>query len=173
MSFFTQGFMRLRNITFKQWLLFFALMALSFGLDRYVKHIMLEGFFWDSEIITIGGYALVYNAGVAFSMFSFLAEYLKYIQMIFLVFVIFGAILSEFFVRHYMPLGVLLGAGISNILDRFIYDGVVDYVYWHYYFDFAIFNLADVFIDISVGIIILQMLLKPEAKAKTSSNEIH
>ena len=47
---------------------------------------------------------------------------------------------------------------LSNIIDRFVYEGVVDYVYWHYWFDFAIFNLADVLIDCSVVIIILQML---------------
>ena len=35
---------------------------------------------------------------------------------------------------------------------------VVDYVYWHYWFDFAIFNLADVLIDVAVVIIIWQML---------------
>ncbi|WP_416863199.1 signal peptidase II, partial [Helicobacter ganmani] len=44
------------------------------------------------------------------------------------------------------------------IIDRFVYEGVVDYVYWHYWFDFAIFNLADVLIDISVVLMIYQML---------------
>ena len=58
-------------------LVFAALFIFSIALDQWVKFIMLEGFVWESEAITIGGRALVYNKGVAFSMFSFLEEYLK------------------------------------------------------------------------------------------------
>ncbi|MCH5313850.1 MAG: lipoprotein signal peptidase [Helicobacter sp.] len=137
---------------------FIAFFIVSIALDRWVKILMLEGFVWDSEALTIGGYALVYNKGVAFSMFSFLQEYLKYIQILFLCAVLLFALWSDFFMKHYAPLGMLLGAGLSNIIDRFIYGGVVDYVYWHYGFDFAIFNLADVLIDCAVALIIWQIL---------------
>ncbi|WP_300899796.1 signal peptidase II, partial [uncultured Helicobacter sp.] len=74
------------------------------------------------------------------------------------------ALCSDFFLKHYVTLGILVGAGVSNILDRFMYEGVVDYVYWHYWFDFAIFNLADVMIDISVVLIIWQMLREKHSK---------
>lgn len=53
-------------------------------------------------------------------------------------------------VKFIYPLSLILAAGSSNILDRFIHIGVVDYVYWHCGFDFAIFNLADVVIDIAI-----------------------
>ncbi|MCX2716671.1 signal peptidase II [Helicobacter sp. MIT 21-1697] len=152
------SFTHLRQITTRQMCIFIALFALSILLDQWVKLIMLEGFVWENEAITIGGRALVYNKGVAFSMFSFLEEYLKYIQILFLFLLLLGALWSDFFVKHYVPLGILIGAGLSNIIDRFMYGGVVDYVYWHYWFDFAIFNLADVLIDISVALMILQML---------------
>ena len=46
--------------------------------------------------------------------------------------------------------GILFGAAIGNLYDRFVYGGVVDYVYWHCGFDFAVFNFADVMIDLSV-----------------------
>ncbi len=139
----TFAFRYLKQITAKQLSIFIALFILSIALDQWVKFIMLEGFVWESEAITIGGRALVYNKGVAFSMFSFLFA---------------GALWSDFFIKHYVPLGILIGAGLSNIIDRFVYEGVVDYVYWHYWFDFAIFNLADVLIDISVVLMIYQML---------------
>ena len=29
---------------------------------------------------------------------------------------------------------LLYAGGLSNILDRFTYGGVVDYFYWHYWF---------------------------------------
>jgi len=46
--------------------------------------------------------------------------------------------------------GLLIGAAAGNLYDRFVYGGVVDYFYWHCGFDFAVFNYADVMIDISV-----------------------
>ncbi|WP_334084268.1 signal peptidase II [Helicobacter typhlonius] len=154
----TFAFRHLKQITAKQLSIFIVLFILSIALDQWVKFIMLEGFVWESEAITIGGRALVYNKGVAFSMFSFLEEYLKYIQIVFLCAVLIFALMSDFFIKYYAALGILLGSGLSNVFDRFIHGGVVDYVYWHYWFDFAIFNLADVLIDCSVVIIILQML---------------
>ncbi len=61
---------------------------------------------------------------------------------------------KDVFRLYYFPTALLLAGGISNIYDRFLHGGVVDYVYWHCGFDFAIFNLADVLIDISVVLII-------------------
>ena len=49
-----------------------------------------------------------------------------------------------------VPVGILVGAGLSNVYDRFIHEGVVDMVYWHCGFDFAVFNFADVMIDLAV-----------------------
>ena len=72
----TFAFRHLKQITAKQLSIFIVLFILSIALDQWVKFIMLEGFVWESEAITIGGRALVYNKGVAFSMFSFLEEYL-------------------------------------------------------------------------------------------------
>ena len=102
---------------------------------------------------------LVFNYGVAFSMFSFLESSLKWIQLL----LISGALI--YVVRlnkrcYSLPSGILIGAGLSNIYDRFIHGGVVDYVYWHYGFNFAIFNFADVMIDLSVAWILL-LNLKP------------
>ena len=46
----------------------------------------------------------------------------------------------------------------GNILDRFTYGAVVDYFAWHYMFEFAIFNFADVMIDLAVVIIIVMQI---------------
>lgn len=160
-----------RAISRGQILIFFALLAGALVLDQYVKQLMLGGFAWDSEALTIGGRALVYNRGVAFSMLSFLEESLKYLQIFFLIALVAGSMLSDFFARHFVPLGVLVGSGFSNILDRFIHGGVVDYVYWHYYFDFAIFNLADVLIDVSVALMVLQMLRTKRDSTKSDDSK--
>lgn len=102
---------------------------------------------------------LAYNYGVAFSMFAFLADYLKYIQLgIVLIAVIYLIKNEEVFKEYYIPIALLFAGGLSNILDRFTYGGVVDYFYWHYGFEFAIFNFADVIIDLAVAIIIYKQI---------------
>ncbi|WP_345992873.1 signal peptidase II [Sulfurimonas sp. HSL-1716] len=92
---------------------------------------------------------LVFNYGVAFSMFAFLEDSLKWIQLL----LISGAFVYVVNLKkscYTLPAGILIGAGFSNIYDRFVHGGVVDYVYWHCGFDFAIFNFADVMIDLAV-----------------------
>lgn len=137
---------------------FFLFFIIVFCADQAIKYAFLSGFSASSQWIDL---VLVFNKGVAFSMFAFLGEYLKYIQLV-LIFGIFGYLLSEkeMLRRFSAELGLVLGGGASNILDRFIHGGVVDYVYWHKWFDFAVFNFADVMIDLGVGIIILRMIIK-------------
>jgi len=137
-----------------------------FALDQGVKYIFVNGWEWHSEVFSL---VLTYNYGVAFSMFAFLAENLKFIQIaILLVAVIYLIVNKEVFEDYYLPISMLFAGGLSNVFDRFIHGGVVDYFYWHYWFDFAIFNLADVIIDIAVVIILIEQyrLYKKEKKEK-------
>ena len=110
---------------------------------------------------------LAYNYGVAFSMFSFLEHYLKYIQLIIvLVATLYLLKNKNVFKEYYFPIALLYAGGLSNILDRFTYGGVVDYFYWHYLFDFAIFNIADVMIDLAVVIIIYKQIKQSREEKK-------
>ena len=109
---------------------------------------------------------LAYNYGVAFSMLEFLAQYLKYIQLSIVVFATIYLIKNkDVFYKYYIPIALLYAGGLSNILDRFTYGAVVDYFAWHYMFEFAIFNFADVMIDLAVVIIIV-MQIKESRKQK-------
>jgi signal peptidase II len=130
-----------------------ALFLVLFFLDQYIKSLFVDGFELKGECISL---VLAYNYGVAFSMFSFLEGNLKYVQIaILLIGMIYLSFHKELFTTYYIPVALLLAGGISNIYDRFIHGGVVDYVYWHCGFEFAIFNLADVLINISVGLILI------------------
>jgi len=117
-----------------------------FIIDQNIKSLFVEGFRYYTECIDL---ILVYNKGVAFSMFAFLDEYLKYIQLL-LVSGVLGYVLYLKRVCYAFPAGLLLGGAFSNIYDRFIHGGVVDMVYWHCGFNFAVFNFADVMIDLAV-----------------------
>lgn len=136
----------------KKLFIFLVLFTVLFTLDQYIKILFVNGYEKEGECISL---VLAYNYGVAFSMFSFLEGNLKYIQIA----IMLGGILylvfnKDVFKDYYIPSAMLLAGGISNIYDRFIHGGVVDYVYWHCGFDFAIFNLADVIIDAAVVLII-------------------
>ncbi len=117
-----------------------------FIIDQNIKWMFVEGFRYYTECIDL---ILVYNRGVAFSMFAFLEEALKWIQLVLLA----GVVGYTLWLKkncYILPVGIMIGAGFSNVYDRFIHGGVVDYVYWHCGFDFAVFNFADVMIDIAV-----------------------
>jgi len=147
-------------------LISFLLFSVLLMLDQYVKFVFVNGYEWHSEVFSL---VLTYNYGVAFSMFSFLAENLKFIQIAILgAAVIYLIVNREIFQHYYIPISMLFAGGISNIADRFIHGGVVDYFYWHHWFDFAIFNLADVIIDFAVFLILLEQyrIYKREKQSK-------
>ncbi len=110
---------------------------------------------------------LVFNKGVAFSLLSFLEGGLKYLQIL-LILGLFIYLMrqKELFQNHAIDFGMVFGAGVSNILDRFVHGGVVDYVYYHYGFDFAIFNFADVMIDVGVGVLLLRQFFFKQKQNK-------
>lgn len=134
-----------------------------FLLDQWVKSLILEGVRYEGNAISI---IYVLNDGVAFSMFAFLGEWLKWIQLVLLVLLGYGVLVSsELLKKDYFALALIIGSGISNLYDRFVHGGVVDYIYWHYGFKFAVFNLADVLINLGVGIFLFKLLFtkKPPA----------
>ena len=128
-----------------------------FIVDQNIKSIFVDGFRYYTDCIDL---ILVYNKGVAFSMFAFLDEWLKYIQVVLVLGVMIYIIMLKQ-VCYALPAGLLLVGAFSNVYDRFIHGGVVDMVYWHCGFDFAVFNFADVMIDIAV-VWILVLNFKPK-----------
>lgn len=138
---------------------FFIFFICIMCVDQAIKYLFTHGgLSVKGEWIDL---VLIYNRGVAFSMFAFLGEYLKIIQLALIV-GIFGYLIGEraMLARFSVELGIILGAGASNVLDRFIHGGVVDYVFWHKWFNFAVFNFADVMINLGVVIILLRLLIK-------------
>ena len=146
------------------------LFGIVFIIDQLVKY-GFANFDWDVN----GPYMslkLAYNHGVAFSMFSFLEHNLKYVQLsIVLIATIYLLRNKNIFEEYYLSIGLLYAGGLSNILDRFTYGGVVDYFYWHYGFEFAIFNLADVMINIAVALIIYKQIKQIRAEKKKKNIE--
>ena len=133
---------------------FIKIFLFIFILDQISKILILNGIRFESDCISL---ILVFNKGVAFSMFAFLEEYLKYIQLILILGVTLYFFSNKEYVKEYTTgAAIVLGAGVSNLTDRFIHEGVVDYVYWHCGFDFAVFNFADMMIDLGVLLLLIK-----------------
>jgi signal peptidase II len=93
-------------------------------------------------------------------MFASLGQYVKWLQITLVTFVI-GFIFYEGYIKKFpFALGLLVGGAIGNIVDRFYHEGVVDYVAWHCGFNFAVFNYADVMIDIAIVWILIASYLE-------------
>lgn len=148
----------------KKYFICCVLFILVFTIDRLSKNVFLNGFTWECDFFSL---YLVFNKGVAFSMFSFLDEYLKYIQIaILLIAFIFLVKEKKILNTHLYSICIIFSGGAANIIDRFFYAGVVDFFAWHYYFNFAIFNVADVCINIGVALILIkEIILKLKHKS--------
>jgi signal peptidase II len=103
---------------------------------------------------------LFYNRGVAFSMLEFLGDNLKWVQVVLIVGIIIYVFYEGYLKEYAFAIGLIVGGALGNLYDRFEHVGVVDYVAWHCGFDFAIFNYADVMIDLGVAIILLMTFLE-------------
>ncbi|MGG7048985.1 MULTISPECIES: signal peptidase II [unclassified Campylobacter] len=134
---------------------FLAIFASIFVIDQAIKWAYVQGYgHYDGEYFSL---ILTYNKGVAFSMFAFLGENLKLIQVALLAIALLYLVREREILRsHTSAVAIIFGAGCSNVLDRFINGGVVDYIFWHKWFEFAVFNFADVMINFGVALILWQ-----------------
>ncbi len=138
----------------------FLLVALgTFIIDQNIKSLFVEGYYRAGECIDL---ELHYNKGVAFSMLSFIGPYLKWIQSLLIIGILFYVFKEGYLKRYAFPVGLLIGGALGNVYDRFVHEGVVDYIAWHCGFNFAVFNYADVAIDIAVAWIIIMVYFFPE-----------
>jgi signal peptidase II len=133
---------------------FFLVLLGTFIIDQNIKMLFVDGYYRAGECIDL---VLHYNRGVAFSMLASLGAYLKWIQLVLIIGILY-MIFKEGYIKLYaFPLGLLMGGALGNLYDRFVHIGVVDYVAWHCGFNYAVFNFADVAIDIAVVWILFAM----------------
>ena len=157
----------------RSYTIFVLLVVATFFIDQSLKVMAMEAVNGVEYSTIIKGSCidleLYYNRGVAFSMLSFLGDNLKWIELL-LIFGIIFYIFYEGYVKKYaLPLGLIIGGALGNLYDRFIHDGVVDYVAWHCGFNFAVFNYADVMIDVGVAIVLLLSFLEYRQEKKSNS----
>jgi len=103
-----------------------------------------------------------YNYGVAFSMLSGMEGwFIVTMRLLVVAFVLWlwRRTSKDRFFAH-LGYAMIIAGALGNLVDRLIFGYVIDYVLFHTAtWSFAVFNLADSFITIGAGAIILDEIL--------------
>src|SRR5205814_10527463 len=57
-------------------------------------------------------------------------------------------------------LGLILAGTLGNLFDRVVFGGVRDFLYF-YWFEWPVFNVADCFLVVGAGVLLLQAFTTP------------
>lgn len=145
---------------------FFAIALAAFGLDQAFKHwVHTHMALYESIPLIPNLFALTYvrNIGAAFSAFSGQVLGLALIAgTVSVAIIVYMFRLKERTLLHAVSLGLLLGGTIGNFSDRVRLGYVVDMfdLQWNGQNIFPIFNIADISIDVGVGLLLLLFYLE-------------
>ncbi|EDQ35611.1 lipoprotein signal peptidase [Hoeflea phototrophica DFL-43] len=147
------------------------------ALDQVIKY-LVETRLPFHELIPVMpmlGLFRTWNEGIAFSLLKDLPDTgLLMLTAMVIVFVIFlwWRTPSDRSIAH-LGFALIIGGALGNLVDRAIYGHVVDYIlFYTSTWSFAVFNLADSFISIGAGLIVLDEVIAAlrERKAKKQSD---
>lgn len=135
------------------------ILAGIFILDR-VSKILVEIYLKPigaTQLIS-GAFELRYaqNTGMAFSLFNDRPYWLLCLISIILGIIIFTSIKTK---KLSLSMAFILAGGLANLTDRFLYGYVIDFIN-PIFMDFAIFNLADISLNIGVLILFIESFRK-------------
>lgn len=138
------------------------------ALDRIAKHIAAAYLAPNGVKSAISGvlsWAYTQNRGAAFSIFSGRSLFLILLTLLLII----GLLI--YLLRHpalptmgRIGLWLIIGGGLGNLWDRLLYGYVIDFIRLDFV-NFAIFNVADIFVCIGAAFVVLSVLTA-EARRK-------
>ena len=136
--------------------------AAVFIADRVTK-ILASRIPEDGQALIPGVLGLRYaeNRGIAFSMLSGMPWVLGLVSLVIIAAVFFFLRGKKLRAMTLAGLMMMLGGAAGNMLDRFIHGFVPDMIEV-LFMQFAVFNVADMFLCIGCGLVILQLLFGRE-----------
>lgn len=140
------------------------LVIVAIALDQWIKWLVETRMDFQVAVELLPFLALyrTYNTGVAFSMFSGADDiWLILLVVAVMAFILWLAWKSEARqVWARLGFALIIAGAIGNLIDRSLLGHVVDYVLFHTpVWSFAVFNLADVYITVGAGLVLLQELI--------------
>ena len=108
-------------------------------------------------------FILVFNTGISYGLFSGGGDFQKWILIslsILIIIFLLSLIRNESTILSKLSISFIIGGALGNVLDRFIYGAVVDFISLHAKgFSWYIFNIADMFIVLGVILFILSQFI--------------
>ncbi|WP_105381262.1 signal peptidase II [Neorhizobium alkalisoli] len=136
-------------------------------LDQVVK-IAVENYLPMEEAVSLLPVLALYrtyNLGVAFSLLSGMErEFIIGMRIVIVAFVVWlwRRTPKDRAFAH-AGFALIIAGAIGNLIDGFLYGHVIDYILFHTAtWSFAVFNLADSFITIGAGLVIIDELFGPK-----------
>lgn len=133
--------------------------------DQYIKFLVESGMDYNQQIDLLPFLALfrTHNEGIAFSMLSWLHDgglIAMTVAVIGFVSYLWWTTAAERVISR-LGFALIIGGALGNLIDRSMLGYVVDYILFHLpNWSFAVFNMADVYITIGAGLIILDELVQ-------------
>ena len=143
--------------------------VLAVMLDQLIKLAVETWLPFEQPVHVVPMLALyrTYNFGVAFSMLSGMEGwFIVGLRLVVVAFVIWlwRQTPKERGLAH-AGYALIIAGAIGNLVDRLLFGYVIDYVlFYTATWSFAVFNLADSFITIGAGVILLDELLQARAR---------
>ena len=108
-------------------------------------------------------FILVFNTGISYGLFSGGGDFQKWILIslsILIIIFLLSFIRNESSILSKLSISFIIGGALGNVLDRFTYGAVVDFISLHAKgFSWYIFNIADMFIVLGVILFILSQFI--------------
>jgi signal peptidase II len=154
----------------KRWI--FIVSSVVIVLDQLTKFLILDNLrFLPIEITPFFNFVLAWNRGISFGLLNQQTSWVFWaltIAAIIIVVGIFLYMLSQKSARKIIPLSMVMGGAIGNIIDRFWHGAVVDFLDFHLYnYHWPAFNVADS--SIVVGVFLLMVDNYCDAKKQRPS----
>lgn len=137
--------------------------------DQLTKWIALTGLDLANNPIAVTSFfnlVLVWNRGVSFGMFNDAGAYGPLILSAIAIAVVLGLIYWLRQAENWLTitaLGLVIGGAVGNVIDRFRFGAVVDFLDVHVAgYHWPAFNVADAAICVGAILLLLDGLLSPE-----------
>ena len=154
-----------KNRSGRRLLLYAVFIAVLVSFDQLMKHLAVVKLKGQDPFVLIPGvleFRYLENQGAAFSMFQNRQIMFYIITAVFLVLAVWFLVKLPKS-RKYRPLIVCLlvlsSGAVGNLIDRIVHQYVVDFIYFSI-IDFPIFNVADIYVTLSVTVLIILVLFK-------------
>ena len=153
-------------------LIWLVLSIILIGLDQWTKNLAISNLQMGESVPFIAGFwdwTLAHNTGAAF---SFLANSGEWAHWFFIIMKISVSVVLMFLLskmlrnnwRDALPYALIIAGALGNLVDRFRYGYVIDFIEWYYKtFSWPVFNIADSCIVAGAVLLILFSFRKKDA----------